>query len=59
MEVGFNVLPHPGLLPKEKENRSPRLWKTSGGIGRRAFEQTENVTGEILSPGERTQVRAD
>jgi hypothetical protein len=25
----FHVLPHPGLLPKEKEKRAPRLWKYS------------------------------
>jgi hypothetical protein len=31
---------------------------TSGGIGRTTKQVTENVTGEILSPGERTQVRA-
>jgi hypothetical protein len=24
---GLNALPHPGLLSKEKENHSPRLWK--------------------------------
>jgi hypothetical protein len=31
---------------------------TSGGIGRTTKRVTENVIGEILSPGERTQVRA-
>jgi hypothetical protein len=25
-KVSLNILPHPGLLPKEKEKRSPRPW---------------------------------
>jgi hypothetical protein len=27
LKNGFVVLPHPGLLPKEKEQRLSRLWK--------------------------------
>jgi hypothetical protein len=52
----------------EKENSlSPRrggrvrrvFGNTSGGIGRMVSRITESMTGKILSPGERTQVRAD
>ena len=44
-------LPHPGLLPKEKENRSLRPGKSGRGIGRTPIRKPESVTAKILSWG--------
>jgi hypothetical protein len=53
-----NVLPHPGLLPKEKVNRSPSDENLGNWIGRTVVRKTKNVHWYVLSWGERKQVRA-
>ena len=50
-------IPQPGLSQGEGA-RALRLWKHQRGIGRTANRVPQNVTGEILSPAERMQVRA-
>ena len=67
-----NDRPHPGPLPQERENHSPRLDETDA-VGGRAFaganwlkaakaretlELSESEDGCSLSPGERVRVRA-
>ncbi len=49
----------PALSPRRGRTVRRVFGNTCDWIGRRTFGKTENVTAEILSPGERTQVRAD
>ena len=48
----------PALSPRRGRNVRRVLGNTSDWIGRTAIRRPENVIAEILSPGERTQVRA-
>jgi hypothetical protein len=49
----------PALSPRRGRDVPRVFGNTSGGIGRKVCRTTENMIGKILSPGERTQVRAD
>ena len=51
-------LPHPTLSPRRGLSRAPFSGNTNVGIGRKVSRITESMIGKILSPGERTQVRA-
>ena len=44
--------------PRRGRNCSRVFGNIHGWIGRTVIRKTENVIAEILSPGERTQVRA-
>jgi hypothetical protein len=44
-------LPHPGLLPKEKENRSPSHAKTCDWICRTGIRKTKDGQWLFLLPG--------
>ena len=69
---GFYIRPHPGPLPQEREEHSPRSWNTMPVGGPTVFEQRRNhatsankafelsdASGDLpLSPGERAGVRA-
>ena len=50
-------IPQPGLSQGEGD-RTLRLWKHQRGIGWTTNRVPKNVTGEILFPAERMQVRA-
>lgn len=53
------VLPHPNPLPKERAFMLAASFEnTRDWIGTEVVRQPENVNAEILSPGERTQVKA-
>jgi hypothetical protein len=55
----LNNRPHPTLSSEERALTFPAsLEKPSAGLIGQPFEQTKSVAGEILSPRERTQVRA-
>jgi len=49
-EVCFNALPHPGLLPMEKENRSPRLWKNQRRDGSDGLSRMRKRAKVVPSP---------
>lgn len=53
----FDDLPHPGLLPREKETLLLRLGKVQCWIGRTNNRTAGSLQGRVLSPGERIQVR--
>ena len=48
----------PTLSPRRGRTVRRVFGNTCAGIGRRMVRKPENVAAEILSPGERTQVRA-
>jgi hypothetical protein len=51
--------PSPNPLPKERAfTLAASLEKSSGGTGRMTIREISSGQGELLSPGERTQVRA-
>jgi hypothetical protein len=52
-------LPHPGLLPKEKENNPPRLAKTCDCIGLMIIQVSRDARMLFPLLGERVRVRAD
>ena len=54
----FHVLPHPGLLPKEKEERAPSSRKTRDWIGRTINRKIKTRQGDSFSPGEKARMRA-
>jgi hypothetical protein len=47
----FFDLPHPGLLPKEKEKRFRVFEHTSDGIGRTVIRKTGNIRWPFLLLG--------
>src|SRR6266571_3002120 len=51
-------LPHPGLLPEEKENRSPPHSKTCDWICRTAIGKAEDGQRLFLLLGEKERLRA-
>ena len=51
-------LPHPALSPRSGSDAPSVMGNIGGGTGRTIIRKTKSVIGEILSPGERTQVRA-
>src|SRR5688572_28023855 len=51
-------LPHPGLLPKEKENRSPPHAKICDWICRPVIRKTRMYERCSFSPGEKATMRA-
>jgi len=53
----MNALPHPSLLPTEKERRAPQLGNIQRQDRSSDYRIIENVPGHILSPGERAGVR--
>jgi len=46
--IQVNDLPHPGPLPKERENRPPGLEKSKAGIG--SGDSAQSRDGRLLSP---------
>src|ERR1039457_3600323 len=51
LENGLNHLPHPGLLPKEKENHAPSSRQTRDWIGRTINRKNGNVRRLFLLLG--------
>ena len=47
----MNALPHPGLLPKEKENRYPSHRNSRGWICRTGIRKTRDKQRLFLLPG--------
>ena len=44
---------HPSLLPKEKEQRAPRLWQNQRRDWPDGLPKNRSVNAQVLSPGER------
>ena len=53
----FNARPHPGLLPGEKENRSPVSWNIVWRSWQEAYRANKRRERECPLLGERKQVR--
>ena len=59
MLIGLmNALPHPGLLPKEKENRSPLTKIRAAGFAGHVFAKPETDNG-CPSPGGEGQAEGE